>query len=215
MHGLTMTVILAAALLPMMGRAGLAEGKARRMLPGDYTGGRVVILSASGKVVWSIEENELPGIPLRFIAGVHRLPNGNAIVCNWLGHGYIGDGTHLFEVTRDKKALWTNADHAAFKTISTVQALDVNAPPVRQDRIARALRGPGSALRPRPPRCLQPVHACPGGNLLGQLHHARVMGEEERLHVAGHVGEYPEGRSGSIVSPLPSRSSAPPRRSVS
>lgn len=297
MHGRTMAVILAAALLPMMGRAGLAEGKAHRMLLGDYTGGRVVILSASGKVewetpapgvtdvwmlpngnvlhthyggvkeltrdkrvvweyktgdgdevytcqrlpngdtlvgelkdcrlievrkdgtirkivkvptttadqhlrfrnarklanghylvactgenafkeldgdgkvirsvqtpgnafgavrlkngntlvscgdghrlvemdrqgkvVWSIEENELPGIPLRFIAGVHRLPNGNTIVCNWLGHGYIGDGTHLFEVTRDKKVLWANADHATFKTISTVQALDVNAPPVR------------------------------------------------------------------------------------
>jgi hypothetical protein len=94
-------------------------------------GHQLVEMDRAGKVVWSVGENELPGIPLRFIAGVQGLPNGNTIVCNWLGHGFIGDGTHLFEVTRDKKVLWTNADHATFKTISTVQALDVKGAPVR------------------------------------------------------------------------------------
>jgi len=88
-------------------------------------GHRLVEMDKAGRIVWSIGENELPGIPLRFIAGVQRLPNGNTLVCNWLGHGFIGNGTHLFEVTRDKKVLWTNADHETFRTISTVQALDV------------------------------------------------------------------------------------------
>jgi hypothetical protein len=88
-------------------------------------GHQLVEMDRKGAIVWSLGENELPGIPLRFIAGVQRLPNGNTIVCNWLGHGYIGNGTHMFEVTRDKKVLWSNADHATFKTISTLQALDV------------------------------------------------------------------------------------------
>lgn len=88
-------------------------------------GHQLIEVNKAGKTVWSIGENELPGIPLRFVAGVQRLPNGNTIVCNWLGHGFIGNGVHLFEVTRAKKVLWTNADHAAFQTISTVQLLDI------------------------------------------------------------------------------------------
>ncbi|MBM3496316.1 MAG: hypothetical protein FJX72_18640 [Armatimonadetes bacterium] len=99
-------------------------------------GHQLVEMDRAGKIVWSIRENELPGIPLRFIAGVQRLPNGNTIVCNWLGHGHIGDGTHLFEVTRDKKVVWSNADHRTFQTISTVQALDVRGDATR-GRIVR------------------------------------------------------------------------------
>lgn len=88
-------------------------------------GHRLVEMDKDAKIVWSIDENELPGIPLRFVAGVQRLPNGNTVVCNWLGHGFIGNGTHMFEITRDKKVLWTNVDHATFKTLNTVQLLDV------------------------------------------------------------------------------------------
>lgn len=88
-------------------------------------GHTLVEFDRAGRTVWSIGENELPEIPLRFVAGVQRLPNGNTLVCNWLGHGFIGKGTHLFEVTRDKRVLWSNSDHEAFRTISTVQALDV------------------------------------------------------------------------------------------
>lgn len=94
-------------------------------LVGCGDGHTLVEIDKAGTTVWSIGENELPGIPLRFVAGVQRLPNGNTVVCNWLGHGFIGNGTHQFEVTRDKKVLWTNVDHAAFKTMSTVQLLDV------------------------------------------------------------------------------------------
>ena len=81
------------------------------------------------KVVWQIDENELPGNPLRFVAGLQRLPNGNTLVCNWGGHGHIGKQPQVFEVTRDKKVVGELFDYKRFKTISGVYALDVKGDP--------------------------------------------------------------------------------------
>jgi hypothetical protein len=67
----------------------------------------------------------LPGISLKFMAGLHRLPNGNTVMSNWLGHGQFGKAPHLIEVTRDKRVVWMFADREAMKTISSVQILDV------------------------------------------------------------------------------------------
>lgn len=94
-------------------------------LIGCGDGHTLVEVDAAGKIVWQIGENDLPGITLRFVAGVQRLPNGNTVVCNWLGHGHIGDGVHLFEITPEKKIVWQYADHKLFKTISSIQLLDV------------------------------------------------------------------------------------------
>ncbi|MEI7956088.1 MAG: hypothetical protein WCJ66_13045 [Verrucomicrobiota bacterium] len=93
---------------------------------GDQPGGnRVFEADAAGKTVWQIKDAELPGIQLYFMAGLQRLPNGNTVVSNWLGHGNFGKAPHLIEVTPDKKVVWTYANHEAFKTISSVQLLDV------------------------------------------------------------------------------------------
>ncbi len=88
-------------------------------------GSRVFEVDLAGKTVWEVKGDELPGISLKFIAGVQRLPNGNTVICNWLGHGQFGKAPHLIEVTRDKRVVWTFADHATMKTISSVQLLDV------------------------------------------------------------------------------------------
>ncbi|MEI6605445.1 MAG: hypothetical protein WCP35_09055 [Verrucomicrobiota bacterium] len=93
---------------------------------GDGAGGnRVFEVSAAGKTVWEIKGAELPGIQLYFMTGLQRLPNGNTVVSNWLGHNNFGKAPHLIELTPDKKVVWTFADHAAFKTVSSVQLLDV------------------------------------------------------------------------------------------
>ena len=88
-------------------------------------GHKLMEVDKKDKVVWSIDENEIPGHPLRFVAGVQRLPNGNTVVCNWGGHGYVGQQPLIFEITRDKKVVWKFDDYARFKTISSVQLLDV------------------------------------------------------------------------------------------
>ena len=88
-------------------------------------GHKVIELDASEKVVWEINENDLPNNPLRLAAGCQRLPNGNTIVCNYLGHGFIGKQSQFFEITRDKKIVWEFHDDQQFKTINQVQLLDV------------------------------------------------------------------------------------------
>jgi hypothetical protein len=89
------------------------------------TGANVFEVDPAGKVVWQITREELPGITLAFLTGLQRLPNGNTVLTNWLGHGQFGKGPHLLEVTPDKKVVWTFADHKTMKTVSSVQLLDV------------------------------------------------------------------------------------------
>ena len=88
-------------------------------------GHKVIELDKREKVVWELNENDLPGNPLRLMAGCQRLPNGNTVFCNYLGHGHIGAQPQFFEVTRDKKVVWQFDDHAHFKTINQIQVLDV------------------------------------------------------------------------------------------
>ena len=93
---------------------------------GDMPGGhRVTEVDKEGQTVWEVKENELPGISLKFMTGLQRLPNGNTVISNWLGHGQFGKAPHLIEVTRDKRVLWTFSDHQTMKTVSSIQLLDV------------------------------------------------------------------------------------------
>ncbi|TWU33283.1 beta-propeller domain-containing protein [Novipirellula artificiosorum] len=78
-----------------------------------------------GNTVWQVTSEDLPGIHLAFMSGLQRLPNGNTVMTNWLGHGRLGTAPHAIEVTPDKKVVWTFADHEAMKTISTIQLLDI------------------------------------------------------------------------------------------
>lgn len=97
---------------------------------GDRTkAARVFEADKDGAVVWEIGPRDLHG--LKFMAGLHRLPDGNTLMSNWVGHGQFGKAPHLIEVTRDKKVVWTFADHQRFRTISSVQALDDPGDPVK------------------------------------------------------------------------------------
>ena len=73
-------------------------------------GHKVVELDAAEKIVWELNENDLPGNPLRLMAGCQRLPNGNTVFANYLGHGHAGLQPSVIEVTRDKKVVWSLND---------------------------------------------------------------------------------------------------------
>ena len=100
-------------------------------LPGGHLlvtcgdGHAVLELDAQQQVVWELNETDLPGNPLRLMAGCQRLPNGNTVFCVYLGHGHIGEQPQVIEVTRDKKIVWQVDDHAQFKTINQIQLLDI------------------------------------------------------------------------------------------
>ncbi|HTI71339.1 MAG TPA: hypothetical protein VMF06_15315 [Candidatus Limnocylindria bacterium] len=88
-------------------------------------GHKAIEVDADAKVVWELNENDLPGNPLRLMAGCQRLPNGNTVFCNYLGHGHIGEQPQFFEITPDKKIVWQFHDDKQFKTVNQVQLLDV------------------------------------------------------------------------------------------
>jgi hypothetical protein len=68
---------------------------------------RVIEVTPAGKVVWSIGHDELPGIRLAWVTTLEVLPGGNIIV----GNCHAGPkNPQLFEVTRDKKVVWTFTD---------------------------------------------------------------------------------------------------------
>lgn len=92
---------------------------------------RVIEVDAEGKVVWQIDEHTLPGNPLRFVAGLQRLPNGNTLICNWGGHGHVGGQPQIVEVTRDKRVVGEIFDFSQFGTISGVFLLDMPGNPAK------------------------------------------------------------------------------------
>ena len=52
-----------------------------------------------GNTVWQVTSEDLPGIRLAFMTGLQRLPNGNTVMTNWLGHGHFGTAPQVIEVT--------------------------------------------------------------------------------------------------------------------
>jgi len=94
----------------------------------DHNGNpRVVEVDSKGLIVWQLSKNELPGIELKFMTGMQRLPNGNLLLTNWLGHNQFGKAPHAFEITRGKKVVWVYNDFTILKTMSSIQLLDLNA----------------------------------------------------------------------------------------
>ena len=86
---------------------------------------KILEVDRKGKTVWELNENDVPGNPLRLMAGCQRLPNGNTVCCNYLGHGHLGEQPHFFEVTPSKQLVWAFRDDAHFKVINQIQLLDV------------------------------------------------------------------------------------------
>jgi hypothetical protein len=85
---------------------------------------RIFECDPRGRTVWELTAKDLPGTPLFFLGGFQRLANGNTVLTNWLGHGHLGAGPVVVEVTRDKRVVWSFSDHERIRTASSVQLLD-------------------------------------------------------------------------------------------
>jgi outer membrane protein assembly factor BamB len=88
-------------------------------------GARVVEVDAAGKIVWQVTNDDL-GAPLfRDPCGAQRLPNGNTVIASY---GMGGKGVKLFELTREKKVVWSwSSDRPG---VHHVQILETNGVPV-------------------------------------------------------------------------------------
>lgn len=91
-------------------------------LIGTGNGHSVLEVTPDKKIVWKIEQNDLPGITLAWVTRVTRLPNGNTLI----GNCHAGpENPQFIEVTPDKKIVWTFRDFERFGNSTPVQiALD-------------------------------------------------------------------------------------------
>jgi outer membrane protein assembly factor BamB len=90
---------------------GVSRLKNGNTLIGAGDGHRVLEVDRSGKEVWSIDETELPGIKLAWVTMVERMPSGNTLVVNC----HAGpENPQVFEVTPQKKVVWTFKDFKHF-----------------------------------------------------------------------------------------------------
>ena len=102
-------------------------GDAQRLPDGNTliscgTQKRVLEVTPKGEIAWEFTAADAPDLNLTWISSIQRLKNGNLLVGNFL-RGQEGKGAHAFEVTRDKKVVWTWADHGHVRSLTTVRAL--------------------------------------------------------------------------------------------
>ncbi len=84
---------------------------------------RIIEVDPKGKIVWEFGAKDAPELNLTWISSLQVLKNGNYVVGNFL-RGQEGKGVHAFEVTRDKKVVWTFKDHDLIKSLTTVRVLE-------------------------------------------------------------------------------------------
>jgi outer membrane protein assembly factor BamB len=80
-------------------------------LIGTGNGHSVLEVTNAGQVVWSLHQNDLPGIQLAWVTSLQVLPSGNLLINNC----HAGPANpQLIEVSRDKKVVWSFRDFERF-----------------------------------------------------------------------------------------------------
>ena len=83
---------------------------------------RLIEVTPQKEIVWEFKASDAPELNLTWVSSLQILNNGNYLVGNFL-RGQEGKGAHAFEVTRDKKVVWTFTDYDRFKSLTTVRAV--------------------------------------------------------------------------------------------
>jgi hypothetical protein len=80
-------------------------------LIGTGNGNRVIEVTPEGKIVWSVDQKDLPGITLAWVTSLNVLPNGNIV----FGNCHAGpENPQIVEITRDKSVVWSFKDFTHF-----------------------------------------------------------------------------------------------------
>lgn len=83
----------------------------------------VVEFDENHQPVWEMKDTDIPVMQCRWINTIFVRDNGNLLIGNWLGHGFSGKGTALFEVNRAKEVVWTFDDPIELKQITAVSEI--------------------------------------------------------------------------------------------
>ena len=89
-------------------------------LIGGGNGHCVLEVTPQKKIVWKVEQNDLPGITLAWVTRVERLANGNTLI----GNCHAGpENPQFIEVTSQRKVVWTWKDFKNFGNSTPVQVV--------------------------------------------------------------------------------------------
>lgn len=89
--------------------------------------GYVREVNKNGELVWEIDRDDLPGIPLHTVLEVTRLANGNTLINNAAGSRPRAEWpsiVQLIEVTPAKRVVWALRDWETLGSASSTQLLD-------------------------------------------------------------------------------------------
>jgi hypothetical protein len=91
-------------------------------------GNKTIEVDAEGKVVWKISNDDFAEKPFSDPCGGQRLPNGNTVITSYAAQ----QGIKIFEVTREKKIVWTYSGHRAHEfQILTTNGKPIAGPPMK------------------------------------------------------------------------------------
>ena len=84
---------------------------------------QIIEVTPGKKIVWEFGAKDAPELGIFWVTGIQALKNGNLVAANFLS-GHEGQGVPFFEVTRDKKVVWTWADHTMSHLTTMARVLD-------------------------------------------------------------------------------------------
>lgn len=106
-------------------------------LIGTGNGHSVLEVTPAAQIIWSLHQNELPGIQLAWVTSLQVLPSGNILINNC----HAGpDNPQLIEVNREKKVVWSFKDFDRLGdslTNSQILAVDGVAVPLEGPKLLR------------------------------------------------------------------------------
>lgn len=102
-------------------------------LIGGGKSGYVREVDKSGKVVWELRRDDLPGVLLEEVREVSRLANGNTLINNYAPNGSSTGAPQLVEVTPQKKLVWVLRNYQVLGPAVSTQLLDDPGLPERRD----------------------------------------------------------------------------------
>lgn len=106
-------------------------------LIGTGNGHSVLEVTPAEQIIWSLHQNDLPGIQLAWVTSLQVLPSGNILINNC----HAGpDNPQLIEVNREKKVVWSFKDFDRFGdslTNSQMLAVDGVAVPLDGAKLLR------------------------------------------------------------------------------
>jgi len=74
-------------------------------------GHSVIEVDSNGKIVWKLDQNDIPGVTLAWVTTIEERPDGHLMI----GNCHAGpDNPQIIEITHDKKLVWSFQDHKNF-----------------------------------------------------------------------------------------------------